>query len=234
MKKMIIVGAFLTFIVFLMFWFVGIRDVNDAFKLETYTNVFKKTTTNISSHKVQQTKTIEGLKQRLTARLTKKQNNETAMVNDRPKAIKIRLTTGSLIFVENYFVGFNAYKHYGVYTGDNKVVHFAPYEGPDISFENGVIHETTLDGFLRGRDLQIALDAKPAYSEREIVQRARSRLGEKGYNIVTNNCEHFARWCVTGKSVSTQVENVRKQIKGSYKDIKDNYDAIVKYFRNKE
>jgi len=231
---MIIFGVFIIFIIFLMFWFAGIRDLSEAFKLETYTSIIKSTTAKLSSHKVQQTKNIEGLKQRLTSRLTKTQNNKTAITNDRQKAIKIRLTTGSLIFVENYFAGFNAYKHYGVYIGDNKVVHFAPYEGPDISFENGIIHETTLDSFLRGRDLQLALDAKPAYSEREIVQRARSRLGEKGYNIVTNNCEHFARWCVTGKSVSTQVENVRKQIKGPYMDIKDNYEAIVKYFSNKE
>lgn len=43
------------------------------------------------------------------------------------------------------------------------------------------------------------------YSPEETVQRARSRLGERNYNIVTNNCEHFAIWCKTGLQESTQV-----------------------------
>lgn len=38
-----------------------------------------------------------------------------------------------------------------------------------------------------------------------IVQRALSRLGEPGYDLFSNNCEHFANWCVTGEPISTQV-----------------------------
>ena len=45
------------------------------------------------------------------------------------------------------------------------------------------------------------------YSPEETVARAESRLGERHYNIATNNCEHFAIWCKTGVSESTQVEN---------------------------
>jgi len=39
------------------------------------------------------------------------------------------------------------------------------------------------------------------------VERAKSRLGERAYNLLLNNCEHFAIWCKTGKSESTQVQN---------------------------
>lgn len=43
------------------------------------------------------------------------------------------------------------------------------------------------------------------YSPEETVQRALSRVGEKDYNLVFNNCEHFALWCKTGVSESFQV-----------------------------
>lgn len=50
------------------------------------------------------------------------------------------------------------------------------------------------------------------YSPDETIQRARSRLGEAKYNLVTNNCEHFAIWCKTGISQSHQVDDVLKAI----------------------
>jgi predicted ATPase len=46
------------------------------------------------------------------------------------------------------------------------------------------------------------------YSGKETVERARSRLGEDKYNLVFNNCEHFAVWCKTGVSESSQISAV--------------------------
>lgn len=43
------------------------------------------------------------------------------------------------------------------------------------------------------------------YSPEETVKRAYEELGKKGYNLIVNNCEHFAVWCKTGKSKSYQV-----------------------------
>ena len=43
------------------------------------------------------------------------------------------------------------------------------------------------------------------YSPEETIARAQSRIGEKEYNLVTNNCEHFALWCKTGVAASFQV-----------------------------
>ena len=43
------------------------------------------------------------------------------------------------------------------------------------------------------------------YSPEETVRRAESRLGETKYNLLTENCEHFAIWCKTGVSESHQV-----------------------------
>ena len=46
------------------------------------------------------------------------------------------------------------------------------------------------------------------YSEEEIVKRAKSKLGEKGYNVLFKNCEHFVTWCRYGKESSQQVNRV--------------------------
>ena len=46
------------------------------------------------------------------------------------------------------------------------------------------------------------------YSAKWTVARARKKLGMHGYDLVVNNCEHFAIWCKTGISDSQQVENL--------------------------
>ena len=38
-----------------------------------------------------------------------------------------------------------------------------------------------------------------------VLDRAHSREGKNGYNLVFSNCEHFCLWCITGKQVSTQM-----------------------------
>ena len=45
------------------------------------------------------------------------------------------------------------------------------------------------------------------YPSKSVITRAISRLGESGYDLFENNCEHFAHWCKTGKTVSGQVNN---------------------------
>ena len=54
---------------------------------------------------------------------------------------------------------------------------------------------------LRMRDYHV-------YSGDETVSRARSKLGQGGYNLAINNCEHFAVWCKTGVKKSSQVDHV--------------------------
>eukprot|EP00931_Biecheleriopsis_adriatica_P107609 TRINITY_DN81931_c0_g1_i1.p1 TRINITY_DN81931_c0_g1~~TRINITY_DN81931_c0_g1_i1.p1 ORF type:complete len:213 (-),score=22.01 TRINITY_DN81931_c0_g1_i1:230-823(-) len=55
------------------------------------------------------------------------------------------------------------------------------------------------------RDIsQYTLVQRPNNPE-EVVQRALSRVGESGYNLVWNNCEHFAEWCISGQQRSLQV-----------------------------
>jgi hypothetical protein len=46
------------------------------------------------------------------------------------------------------------------------------------------------------------------FPPQETIERARSKLGEQGYNLLLNNCEHFAFWCKTGVAKSTQVDDI--------------------------
>ena len=46
------------------------------------------------------------------------------------------------------------------------------------------------------------------YSGEETVRRARGELGKEEYNLVTNNCEHFAIWCKTGLKESSQINSI--------------------------
>jgi len=56
---------------------------------------------------------------------------------------------------------------------------------------------------LRGIELN-ELDFSPD----AVVRRAESRLGESRFDLMFNNCEHFAAWCKTGLSSSKQIEAI--------------------------
>ncbi|VDL80059.1 unnamed protein product [Nippostrongylus brasiliensis] len=47
------------------------------------------------------------------------------------------------------------------------------------------------------------IDHQP-FPPRIVVERATMKLGEGNYNIVSNNCEHFVKWCRYGNSISRQ------------------------------
>ena len=42
-----------------------------------------------------------------------------------------------------------------------------------------------------------------------MVERARTRLGERSYRVLTNNCEHLCAWALRGESRSRQVDRLR-------------------------
>lgn len=98
------------------------------------------------------------------------------------------------------------YSHHGIYCGDGRVVH---YSGFAQAFKKGSLEITTMERFL-GSEAKCYVIEYPAnkvrFSSKDIVRRALSRVGEDSYNLVFNNCEHFAAWCVTGKSESKQVK----------------------------
>lgn len=95
------------------------------------------------------------------------------------------------------------YTHHGVYAGGGRVVHYSGLSG---FWQCGPVEEVSLSRFAGGREMWIVAHSSSAYSPQEIVRRARSRLGENHYRLLTNNCEHFCNWCCGGVSHSAQVE----------------------------
>jgi hypothetical protein len=96
------------------------------------------------------------------------------------------------------------YDHHGVYVGHGQVVHYSGLSG---FWQCGPVEEVPLARFVNGHRVRVVDHVESQYSPDEIVRRARSRLGENDYRLLTNNCEHFCNWCLSGVSRSAQVEN---------------------------
>lgn len=92
-------------------------------------------------------------------------------------------------------VGRIGFYHYGIDIGDGKVIH---YNGEPYNKSSASIFKVPLEGFTKGSLVEI-VNIPTESSVDEIVERAQSCLGEKEYNIFFNNCEHFAKYCRTGK-----------------------------------
>jgi hypothetical protein len=95
------------------------------------------------------------------------------------------------------------YVHHGIYVGDGKVVHYA---GLAHGLRRGPVEEISLDRFTNGRPACVRSDASLEFDRWEVIRRARSRIGEDHYRLLTNNCEHFCEWCRYGEHRSYQVE----------------------------
>jgi len=107
-------------------------------------------------------------------------------------------------------VRFGAYQHHGVASGDGTVIHF----GRGIfDLENAEIEQVSMADFCDGKSIEI-VNSKRSFANAEIVDRARSRIGEKNYDLWDNNCEHFVNWCRSGEHESPQInltESVARQ-----------------------
>lgn len=140
---------------------------------------------------------------------------------------------GDIVGVDRGF-----YEHYAVYVGDDRVIHYAGDGGDfggdvairEASFQDFLGEETSyfVCEFPENHkhpqkrrhiassvmpDMRDLLDMfKSAqyhlFSPEETVERAYSRLGERNYNLLMNNCEHFAIWCKTNISESWQVKEL--------------------------
>ncbi len=114
-----------------------------------------------------------------------------------------KLNPGDIIYAQDIL-----YRHYGIYEGDGKVIDFSASKGRETDAKDACIREKTLDEFAKGRNCAVDDSVPSIFSAKETVRRARSQIGKrKGeYNLVTNNCEHFARECKSGWAESKQVQ----------------------------
>ncbi len=113
---------------------------------------------------------------------------------------------------DHVFVYCGAYSHHGIDCGDGRVIHFdsTPWQklaGVSKSRCPAMIKCVSLADFSQGREVLVR-DYWLSVSSEVTVTRAWSRVGEQGYHLFDNNCEHFAVWCKTGRSDSTQVRSL--------------------------
>jgi len=88
--------------------------------------------------------------------------------------------------------------HHGIDLGDGTVAHY---------LEGRQILRSPVADFSRGQPLSVVSYATCS-PVGVTLRRAMGRLGEQNYNLLFNNCEHFAHWCKTGRHRSRQVEQV--------------------------
>ena len=94
------------------------------------------------------------------------------------------------------------YEHHGIACGDGTVVHF----GRGVfDIANAVIERVDLETFSQSRLIEV-VDSRIEFSPEEVVRRATSRLGERSYDLWSNNCEHFANWSRSGDHSSPQID----------------------------
>jgi hypothetical protein len=98
---------------------------------------------------------------------------------------------------DHIYVNRTGYVHHGIDCGDETVIH---YDGEKIS-------EIPIADF-GGEEQYCVRLYSSCYRNDLVIRRAKSRLGESKYNLLFNNCEHFATWCKNGSSESEQVKNV--------------------------
>ena len=114
------------------------------------------------------------------------------------------------------------HKHYAVNVGNEEIVHLT--SAGELNSFNVVLG---IAGHVSSANSSIAVIKKEKYNAfykegdkvyveqhcwksllpvSEIVKRANSKVGQTGYNLILNNCEHFARWCCYGEWESTQAD----------------------------
>jgi hypothetical protein len=106
-------------------------------------------------------------------------------------------------------IGRWGYRHHGVYVGDGHVVHYAGR----FSYPHGLVEEISLPAFIDGLPLALGQAPHDATDGELVVRRARSRLGERRYDVVSNNCEHFCNWCQAGEHRSEQIDSLNRPLR---------------------
>lgn len=119
---------------------------------------------------------------------------------------------GDRLEVEHRIVGSTVtYLHHGVDLGDGTVVHARPHDFRN-PFGGGRVVRTTAAEFAEGRAVRVRNDPPAAFPPDEIAARALAHVDRAGYDLVVDNCEHFATWCATGRRASRQVDIVMGRV----------------------
>ena len=128
------------------------------------------------------------------------------------------------IYGHHYKVDRGLYSHHGIFIGEGNFIHYATHQDDGIELVEllGVdsdlkkIHVAEVRKFVGDGHLEeVHYENDNVYPPLKVVARALGKEGEDGYNLWSNNCEHFARWCKIAKTESLQVNIFRDAAKGA-------------------
>lgn len=109
------------------------------------------------------------------------------------------------------------YHHYGIFVSPEQVIQFGLPDDPMRNAEQIRVLVTDIYAFLQGGELEVAqpdrATKKRMRSPEQIVRIAQSRIGEGGYDILHNNCEHFVNDCAFGEPSSAFLQDVREKLR---------------------
>ena len=109
--------------------------------------------------------------------------------------------------------------HYGIYVSDDEIIQFGlPPRNKRMLLASDVkVISSNVDTFLCGSFMEVGklsvFEKIRARSAAETVAYARGKIGTGGYNLLYNNCEHFANECVFGEKKCSQVDDVRAKMR---------------------
>lgn len=107
--------------------------------------------------------------------------------------------------------------HYGIFVSEDEVIAFGlPPTAENLKHQQDIkVLATDIDVFSCGNMVeaaQLTLKEKlRRYNPDKTVSAARARIGEGGYNLIHNNCEHFVNEVVFGEKISEQELEVRRK-----------------------
>lgn len=133
--------------------------------------------------------------------------------------LNVRPIKGDIIRVKRKL----GYYHYGIYIGHNKVIHYsAPKDDSIFDNRNITICKGDLEeNFLRGDILEVNIPYNSFFYRFTVCRRAKKLLGThkfRGieYDLLKNNCEHFANYCYYGEAVSSQSDYASTGLMGVF------------------
>ncbi len=112
-----------------------------------------------------------------------------------------------------------SFYHYGIFVSNDEVIQFGlpPSRNNLVSADKVKVLSTDLNRFLENKTYEIGVlnlkEKLKARKRKDIVSYARKHIGVGGYNIRTNNCEHFVNMCVFGVKKINKTKNLKKYSK---------------------
>ncbi len=95
------------------------------------------------------------------------------------------------------------YHHYGIFVDENRVIQFGLPDNVNRPAAEVLVLASDVYTFLGGGALEVMVpdkqEKKKLRSPKAIVAEAEAQMGQGGYDVFSNNCEHFVWRCAYKK-----------------------------------